>query len=70
MSDLKQRSVEQFKLACVSYDVLTDEQVMVLAQRVVIRTEDEVREFVAVLEKYRPNLVRRFFPATAWTNTF
>lgn len=67
MSDLKKLSVEQFKLACVSDDVLTDEQVMVLTRTVVLESEDDVLEFEAVLQKYRPNLVRRFFLDRFWT---
>lgn len=60
-------SVERFKLACISDNVLTDEQVLVLAQKVVISSEDEVREFAAVLQRYRPSLVRRFFTDTPLT---
>lgn len=67
MYELNKLSVEQFKLACISDDVLTDEQVQILAEHVVIDSEDEVREFVAVIQKYRPNLVKQFFPTIPWT---
>ena len=67
MSDIQKLSVEQFKLACVSDDVLTDDQVMVLARRVVLNSEDDVREFAVVVNKYRPNLERRFFPDTSYS---
>lgn len=67
MPDLEKLSVEQFKLACVSDDVLTDEQVVVLTQTVALESESDVLEFEAVLQKYRPNLVRRFFLDRFWT---
>ena len=62
MSADKKLSVEQFKLACISDNVLTDEQVWVLMQDVVLNSEDDVREFAAILHKYRPILEKRFFP--------
>lgn len=65
MSRLKKLTVKQFGLFC--FNVLTDEQVQVLAQKVVTDSKDEVREFVAILQKYRPNLVRHFFPDMPWT---
>lgn len=61
MSSDRVLSVEQFKLACISDDVLTDEQVEVLMRNVVLASEEDVREFVAILHKYRPNLEKRFF---------
>ena len=67
MSKVQELSVEQFKLACVSDDVLTDDQVMVLARRVVMNSEDDVREFTAVVHKYRPNLEMKFFPETPYS---
>ncbi|MDP3792580.1 MAG: hypothetical protein Q8Q89_02515 [bacterium] len=66
MSKVKELSVEQFKLACVSDDTFTDDQVWVLMQSVVLTSEEDVREFAAILHKYRPNLERRFFPNTPW----
>lgn len=67
MPEVQRLTVEQFKLACVSDDVLTDEQVMVLAKKVVLSSEDDVREFATVVQKYRPNLERRFFPDTPYS---
>lgn len=61
MPEINELSVEQFKLACISDDVLTDEQVWVLMQRVVLNSKEDVREFSAILHKYRPNLEKRFF---------
>lgn len=62
MSETQKLSVEQFKLACVADEEFTDNQVYVLAKNVVLNSEDDVLEFAAVLDKYRPNLKRRFFP--------
>ena len=61
MSSDKELTVEQFKLTCVSDDVFTDEQVWTLMQNVVLTSEEDVREFAAVLHKYRPGLEKRFF---------
>ena len=66
MPETKELSVEQFKLACISDDVLTDSQVWVLMQNVVLTSEEDVREFAMILHKYRPNLERRFFPNKPW----
>src|SRR3989344_7093179 len=60
-------TVEQFKLACISDDKFTDEQVWALMQNVVLGSEDDVLEFAAILNKYRPNLERRFFPNILWS---
>jgi len=67
MSAGKGLTVEQFKLACISDEKLTDNQVWVLMQNVQLGSEEDVREFAAVLHKYRPNLERRFFPNTPWS---
>lgn len=61
MSEVQKLSVEQFKLACVADEEFTDDQVYVLAKNVVLNSEDEILEFAAILDKYRPNLKRRFF---------
>ena len=66
MPETKELSVEQFKLACISDDVLTDSQVWILMQNVVLTSEEDVREFAMILHKYRPSLERRFFPNTPW----
>ncbi|OGN03176.1 MAG: hypothetical protein A2655_03705 [Candidatus Yanofskybacteria bacterium RIFCSPHIGHO2_01_FULL_43_42] len=61
MSSDKELTVEQFKLACISNNEFTDEQIWTLIQNVVLSSEEDVREFVAVLHKYRPDLEERFF---------
>ena len=67
MSKVKELSVENFKLACISDDVLTDDQVWMLMQSVVLTSEEDVRELAGILHKYRPNLERRFLPNTPWS---
>ena len=67
MPETKELSVEQFKLACISDNVLTDSQVWVLMQNVVLTSEEDVQEFAMILHTYRPNLERRFFPNTPWS---
>lgn len=68
MAEVKKlSSIEEFKLACISDDVLTDEQVWVLMQKVVLGSEGDVREFAEILHRYRPNLERRFLPNKHWT---
>lgn len=57
---VKQISVEQFKLACIADTELSDEQVEVLMKFVVLESEEEVLEFCAILQKYRPNLEKKF----------
>ncbi len=57
----KTYTVEEFKLACISDDVLTDVQVQVLMQNVMLNSEEDVEEFVGILFKYRPALAKRFF---------
>ena len=67
MSETEELSVEQLKLVCISDNVLTDSQVWVLMQNVVLTSEEDVREFAMILHTYRPNLERRFFPNTPWS---
>ncbi|MBI4119819.1 MAG: hypothetical protein HY456_03175 [Parcubacteria group bacterium] len=53
-------TLEQFKLACISDEEFTDEQVKVLSDKVVLQSEEEVVEFLAILNKYRPELLKKF----------
>lgn len=55
----KTLTVEEFKLACIFDDILTDEQVEVLMKMVVLNSEEEVLEFCAILHKYRPALEKK-----------
>ncbi len=56
----KTLTVEEFKLACISDDKLTDEQVEILMNMVVLNSEEDVLEFCAILHKYRPALEEKF----------
>lgn len=56
----KTLTLEEFKLACISDEELTDEQVNVLMKMVVLESEEEVLEFFAILHKHRPALEKKF----------
>lgn len=58
--NMRQISVKQFKLACIADNELSDEQVEVLMKLVVLNSEEGVLEFCAILQKYRPNLEKKF----------
>lgn len=53
-------TVEHFKLACISEE-FSDADVNALMRNVVIESEDDVREFCAILKKYRPEVEKQFF---------
>ena len=54
-------TIEQFKLACISDIEINDTQVEILMKKVVLESEKDVIEFCAILQKYRPELEKKFF---------
>jgi len=48
--------MERFKFAAISDDVLSDDDVWRLFQGMELKSEEEVVEFVEILQKHRPKL--------------
>jgi len=52
-------TIEQFKSACLAEDELTDDKVEAIMNDVVFNSEEDVKEFCAILHKYRPALEKK-----------
>ena len=53
------RTLQEFKIVCVSCEEFTDDEAEVLMKNVQFESEDDVVEFFAMLKKYRPELEKK-----------
>lgn len=53
------RTLQEFKLVCISCEEFTDADTEVLMEDVILESEDEVMELFAMLKTYRPELEKK-----------
>lgn len=56
MSGSHLSSLDLFKIACISEDEFSDEELKTFMMNVIIANEIDIEEFLGILKEYRPNI--------------